>query len=960
MAKNFQYDYLMLAIVPMAILLVTGWIGIKYTEKYIDIIINQSLLGLKHEADILAEKLAEADLENKNQAIVRQVEIYLRNHPNLSLEELQHDSFFLELSIQQEGHSEYTYIYDAPDGIVRIHPDPELIGKNVYELPGSLPAWRAIVDPTLSGGSASGYYEWEAPDGSTVKRYIHVVPLAVTVEGEKLLVAADIDLDEFGTSIRSLEYRSDAISVKYRRFAGKQALLSNLIALVVVGMIICVVYIVNHRTVFRYIQPIEKLSEAVNQIQAGNWNFFCSPKLLQRKDEIGALARAFSGMSHHLQVVITDLEFRFEEAARAQAACKESRHQYRSLFNSVPIGLYRTDPTGKIIDVNNALLRMLGLNESLDWRAYNAQEFYADPSQRSTWKEKVGAESGVYICEKEMRRFDGSMIWVEDQAHAVRDENGCVLFFEGFLKDITTNREAQRALEKNRHNYKVLYEESRRAQEVYRSLIGSSADAIIISDLSGHTQYVSPVFTQWFGWSLEELRGKPIPFVPESEKMDTEALMDELVNRGTACRTFITKRFTKNGCVIDVNISASRFDDHQNRPAGILTIMHDISEKKKLQAQLQHAERMEAIGTLAGGIAHDFNNLMMGMQGNISLLLCEMKSSHPFHDKLKSIENMIENGAKLTRHLLGYARKGKYEAQPMNLNKLVRETSETFGRTRRAITLHLQLADEICAIEADRTQIDQVLMNLYINAGDAMPDGGELMLKTQMVTHDQFGIKPYVPRPGKYALLLVTDTGEGIHPRHIKRIFDPFFTTKQMGRGTGLGLASVYGIIKAHGGYIDVTSKLGQGTTFHMYLPCTDAVVAESGREKENYVPGKGKILIVDDEVIVVEVSRDMLEKVGYSVQCATNGQEALSLFRSQADEIDLVILDMIMPRMGGGEVFDEIKAIRPKTKVLLASGYSIDGQAAQILKRGCDGFIQKPYSLQQLSRKIEEILSVR
>ena len=525
-------------------------------------------------------------------------------------------------------------------------------------------------------------------------------------------------------------------------------------------------------------------------------------------------------------------------------------------------------------------------------------------------------------------------------------------------KEIVKREKTEAALRKSQEKNKYLYEESNHAKEVYRSLLHSSADAIVIYDLEGTVKYISPVFTQIFGWTLEELKGKQIPFLPEFEKESTMAIIKDLVEKGTPCHGFETKRYTKDGRLLEVSISASRYDDHQGKPAGTLVILRDISEKKKFEAKLQYMERMEAIGTLARGIAHDFNNLMMGMQGNISLILYDVDPSHPYYEKLNTIEKLIQSGSELTRQLLGYARKGKYEVKAINLNQIVKYNSETFGRTRKNITIHREFAEDLLAIKADESQIGQVLINLYINAADAMPDGGELILKTMNVTHKKMKNKRYDPKPGRYVLLQVTDNGTGMDEKTMERIFEPFFTTKEMGGGSGLGLASVYGIIKGHGGYIEVDSEKGLGTTFSIYLPASDQSVQKASEPYEQVIKGDKTVLLVDDEEIVIDVAVELLKKLGYNVIEAGSGKEAIQLFGEWCDKIDMVILDMIMPDIGGGEVYDRIKEIDPQVKVLLSSGYSIDGQATDILERGCNSFIQKPFNMAVLSNKIREVLN--
>jgi two-component system cell cycle sensor histidine kinase/response regulator CckA len=494
------------------------------------------------------------------------------------------------------------------------------------------------------------------------------------------------------------------------------------------------------------------------------------------------------------------------------------------------------------------------------------------------------------------------------------------------------------------------------SEEKYRTVLEASPDSVVVYDMEGEVIYLNPAFTRVFGWTLEELAGKTIGNVPEENQPETRMMIDKVM-AGEAFSGIQSRRYTKGGSIVHVSISAAVYRDREGTPMGSVFNLRDITEQKKLEARLQQAQKMEAVGTLAGGIAHDFNNLLMAVQGNVSLMLFNVKPSHPYYERLKSIEKQIERGAKLTSQLLGYARRGKYEVKPISLNRLVEETADAFGRTKKEITIRRALAQDLFAMEADEGQIEQILLNLYVNAADAMPGGGQLVLKTRNATHEEITNKPYEVKPGNYVLLTVTDAGTGIDKATQQRIFEPFFTTKEMGRGTGLGLASVYGIVKGHGGYIDVNSRKGRGTTFSIYLPASEKRVSKPVKGSEQVIKGSETILLVDDEETVLDLGAQMLEQLGYTVIEAKGGAEAIEIYKTRRDDIDLVMLDMIMPEISGGEVCVAIKEINPQVRVLLSSGYSIEGQASAILKRGCDGFIQKPFSVERLSMSVGEIL---
>jgi len=483
-------------------------------------------------------------------------------------------------------------------------------------------------------------------------------------------------------------------------------------------------------------------------------------------------------------------------------------------------------------------------------------------------------------------------------------------------------------------NPRAITKELLSSKKHLEAILRNMSEGILELTLEQKIIYANPAAISLVGIPEEKLLASS--FIELFSRTDREGIKSLLELRGQSL-----KNITEDSPVIlngkEVSLNLMSFKDEERH--SIVVIVSDVSERRRMQAQLQEAQKMEAIGTLAGGIAHDFNNLLMGIQGNVSLILLDVDSKHPHKQRLITIEKLIRGGSKLTKQILGYAREGKYEVRAIDLNQIVEETSETFGRAKKDITVHRDLAGGLLPVEADQGQIEQVLLSLYVNSWQAMPGGGDIFLKTMSTSDKDMKYKMYKPKPGNYVLFTITDTGMGMDKKTRERIFDPFFTTRGMGRGTGLGLASVYGIIKGHGGYIDVDS--------------------EKGREKpaEEVLKGTETVLFVDDEGMIIDVGREILKTLGYQVLLARGGKEAIEVYKANKDRIDMVILDMIMPDMGGGETYDLLKEINPQIKVLLSSGYSIEGQAQEIMERGCNGFIQKPFDVKQLSAKIRKIL---
>jgi PAS domain S-box-containing protein len=515
--------------------------------------------------------------------------------------------------------------------------------------------------------------------------------------------------------------------------------------------------------------------------------------------------------------------------------------------------------------------------------------------------------------------------------------------------------ELNRSLEEEITERNVV-EEALVESEVKFRLVVENANVAIFIAQDDVVEFPNPRAVQMFGYSTEELA--KIPF---SQLIHPEDKNKFLVRHsrslegeefpGTYSFRVVTK--ANNQRWVDLNSVSIQWE---GKPA-TLNFFMDITEKKRLESQLLEAQKMKAIGTMAGGIAHDFNNLLMGILGNVSLILSEIGSSHAYHEELSHVEELVQHGVSLTRQLLGFARGGKYEVTVTDLNRIMQRSSDMFSHTRKEITIHQKCKKNLWTVEVDQGQIEQVLMNLYVNAWQAMPGGGEIYLQTENLTIDESTAESYGLKPGNYVKVSITDTGAGMDEETRQRIFEPFFTTKEMGRGTGLGLASVYGIIKNHGGSIQVYSEKGKGTTFNIYLPASEKELVKEKKRPGKYLKGTETILLVDDEKGIAEIGEKLLKKMGYTVFIAGSGKEAIEIYEENKEKIDLVILDLIMPVMGGGETFAQLKKMNPGIKVLLSSGYSLNGQASEILKNGCKGFIQKPFTLRELSQKVRSVL---
>ncbi len=510
-----------------------------------------------------------------------------------------------------------------------------------------------------------------------------------------------------------------------------------------------------------------------------------------------------------------------------------------------------------------------------------------------------------------------------------------------------------------------LIDNLRQSEERYRALTDQSLTGIFIH-LDGEIVYVNDCLAQMLSYAPGEMTGKKLwNFVHHKDRNMVKERELARANGIDTTTNYEFRAIQKSGEPVWFGLFAATINF--NGQSACMGNVIDLTskkqaeeERKKLEAHIQQSQKMEAIGTLAGGIAHDFNNLLMGIQGRASLMTANTDSTQSFLEHIKGIEEYVKSASDLTKQLLDFARGEKYEVKAADLNEIVKKQNSMFGRTKKEITIREKYENNLWSADVDQGQIEQVLLNLYINAWQSMPGGGILSVQTENVMLDENHSKAFEFKPGNYVKISVADTGVGMDAATRQRIFDPFFTTKEISRGTGLGLASVYGIIKNHGGFIDVKSVKGEGAVFDIYLPASEREVIKKKEKEQEVIKGSETVLLVDDEDIIIDVGKELLATLGYKALIANNGTDAIKICEEKKDHIDMVILDMIMPGMDGGETYDKLKKVNPDLKILLSSGYSIYGQATEILERGCDGFIQKPFDMRNMSQKIREILDNR
>jgi two-component system cell cycle sensor histidine kinase/response regulator CckA len=668
-------------------------------------------------------------------------------------------------------------------------------------------------------------------------------------------------------------------------------------------------------------------------------------------EEISGMSpEKMASLIHELQAHQIELEMKNEELLRIQVELEKTRDEYALLYDFAPVGYFKMSEKGIIDEVNFTGADMIGMERSdLIGKPFTRFVLKKDQDIFNTHRQCLLETETTHSCELWLVKKDGHLFHAHMECLVIKNKRGDLIQIWSAVSDITEHKRTEEALKKS--------------EQRYRNLVESTADWVWASDPEGRQTFANEAAKDILGYELHEIIGASADsFIHPEDAKRVQKWLKKAVEEKKGWKNAVIRWEHKDGSIKFLESTARPVLNSEGDLVGFVGIDRDVTERLWLEQQLSQAQKMEAIGTLAGGVAHDFNNFLSIVIGNVDLMLMELKEGHPFHGEIMEIRNAATGAASLTRQLLAFSRKQVIHPEIIHLNDVIDTASKMLERLiSENIDFQTFLDPDLEPVKVDSGQMEQVIINLSVNARDAMATGGQLTIETKnlYLNEDFFQSQGVKGEVGPYVMMRVSDTGCGIEEKILPHIFIPFFTTKGMERGTGLGLSSVYGIIKQNNGYIFVQSKPGKGSVFEIYLPA-----AKEGKKPaaadiiiEDSLAGEETILVVEDDMQLKKLTSRILERYHYRVLQASNGEEALKVSQKHDGPIDLVLTDVIMPGMNIQEVAERIKSRRKETKILYMSGY-MDNSISQygVLESGID-FLQKPYTPEGLFRKIREVL---
>lgn len=885
--------------------------------------LHQSLTDLKgregHRLEEQQHRLIHQQVRQKALDVAQDLSLYIKNHPKQTWQEMRQDPMFREIASQPVGMVGETFLMSAQDKTILMHSDKTYRNQPLAKalcLQG-----KVAETSNLQFAGTPSLREFSLVQGQGQNVFCHgfLVPLRLKpLKGPELMVGAWVHTGEMDQIIaQSRAIFKTALNVTGTIIENRLGQFRRhfFYVLATLGLLAFLASAVLAR---RLIRQVTGLTQAAEAFDKGKLDY----RILDPgRDELGQLARTLNRMAASLN----------ENTI--------SRMDWQNTFNVLPDPVILVDTEGRLTRLNRAAALYLDVfpEEALgchisELRPPGQEDWF--PEQALIQAREEGQKTRLESCTTNGHTF---LVTVDPCWDQKGEISGAVFV----ARDITALKQMQKELSKATH--------------FLDQLIESAPLGLTFINSQGLIIKANSQFYQEFGYKPEDVLQRHYSFLYVSEDEHQQVLAEikaqgELLGRQVQLHHSL-------GQSVPARISIRKLHDEEGGVFGSVCLVSNITEEVSLRRQLEQAQKQEVIATLAGGLAHNFNNLLMVIMGLTTLVLSKITTDHPVYTDLVDIERQVRAGREITRKLLSFRRASDFKSRPLDLNNLLETTADMFARTRPELAIHKELAPNLPAVEVDSGQIQQVLMNLLINAWQAMPGGGEITLQTRAVHLTDWHDNNWEMEPGPYVCLSVTDTGVGMDQDTVGHLYKPFFTTKEPGHGSGLGLASAFRIMKNHRGAIQVRSKLGEGSTFTLFFPASAALPMGAEPEERHIVSGQGTILLVEDEPALRRVSRKLLEKLGYQVVEAANGEQALQVYAERDGGIDLVLLDLIMPGLNGLQTLERLQRLDPGVKVILCSG--IADSEEENLPAGVY-FIPKPFPLETLSQKVAAAMSAK